>query len=197
MIGMLERGERKLDVEWLRRLSTALGCRPTELLPENMAGEVEIQLASAPDLPRQLPSVLDDFMQIPRYDAAVSAGPGSIVDPNAEPLGHYYFEAQWLAALTRAAGDQLAVIRVDGDSMEPTLFNGDWVLIDRTQRRINREGVYAIQVGDIAWIKRISLNLRDKLVQVISDNDRYPMQELAEEDLSVIGRAIWIVGRRV
>ena len=81
--------------------------------------------------------------------------------------------------------------------MEPTLSKGDWILIDRTQRRIDREGVYAIQVGDAAWVKRISLNLRDKVVQVISDNKVYPMQELAEEDLSIIGRAIWVVGRRI
>ena len=139
----------------------------------------------------------DEFVQIPRFDAAASAGPGSIVDPNAETLGYYYFEAQWLAALTRAASHQLAVIRVAGDSMEPTLADGDWILIDRTQNRPNREGVYAIQVGDIVWVKRITLNLRDKLIQIISDNDRYPMQELAEDELAIIGRAVWIVGRKV
>lgn len=146
--------------------------------------------------PPQLPT-LDDFVQIPRYDAGVSAGHGSIIDPHADPLGYYYFEAQWLAALTRAAGDMLAVVKVDGDSMEPTLFDGDWVLVDRSQRRLNRQGIYVIQVGDVIWIKRISLNLKSQTIQVISDNSHYPMQELSEEELSVIGRAVWIVGRKV
>lgn len=163
-------------------------------------GGPELQInepgAYTPDRP-QLAPALSEYVAVPRYDASLSAGPGSILDPNTAPLGHSLFEAQWLAAITRAAGDMLAVVRVDGDSMEPTLADGDWILIDRTQRRINRQGVYAIQVGDVAWIKRISLNLKDKLVQVISDNEHYPMQELAEDELAVIGRAVWIVGRKV
>lgn len=138
-----------------------------------------------------------EFVPIRRYDAALSAGPGSINDPSAEPIGYHLVESQWVRTLTSAIADNLAVLRVDGDSMEPTLDDGDWVLIDRTQTRINRPGVYAIQVGDTAWVKRITLNLRDRLVQVISDNSVYPIQELNEEELSVIGRVIWIVGRKI
>lgn len=200
-ISRLEKGERRLTEEWMRRIAQALHCSPTDLLdcsPEQVSG--------ATDLPRDniqsglgTPPVpaIDDFARIPRYDAAASAGPGSIVDPNAEVLGYYLFERQWLDAITRACSESLAVIRVAGDSMETTLADGDWILIDRSQRRLNHEGVYAIQVGDMVWIKRITINLKSQLVQVISDNPHYPLQELPEESLSVIGRAVWIVGRKV
>ncbi|MBB4265199.1 phage repressor protein C with HTH and peptisase S24 domain [Roseospira visakhapatnamensis] len=134
---------------------------------------------------------------IPRYDAAVSAGDGSIIGPNAAPLGFQFVEAQWLRAITRASPDALAVIRVTGDSMEHTLVDGDWILVDRTQRRPNREGIYALQVGDVAWVKRLTLDLRDRRFQIISDNPAYPVQALAEDDLAIIGRVVWIVGRRV
>lgn len=138
-----------------------------------------------------------DWISVPRYDAAMSAGPGAIVDPNAEPLGYQLFEMQWIRAVTRASADRLAIVEVSGDSMEPTLRDGDWVLVDRSQRQANREGVYALAVGDAVWVKRISLNLREKLIQVLSDNSQYPMQELTEEDLSIVGRVVWIVGRKV
>ncbi|KJS40394.1 MAG: hypothetical protein VR70_05990 [Rhodospirillaceae bacterium BRH_c57] len=138
-----------------------------------------------------------EYVSVPRFDAALSAGPGSIVDPNAKALGSHPFELQWLRAITYATADQLAVVRVAGDSMEPTLHDGDWVLIDRTQTSVNREGIYALAVDDAAWVKRISLNLRDRTVQVISDNAAYPVQELRGDGLCVIGRVVWIVGRRV
>lgn len=138
-----------------------------------------------------------EYASIGRYDAGFSAGPGSLVDPHAEPLGCELIEAQWLRAVTQAAPEQLAVVRVSGESMEPTLRDGDWILIDRTQTRVNREGIYALLVGDLAWVKRLSLNLREKLVRIISDNPTVPMQEIEETELHLIGRVISLVGRKV
>ena len=138
-----------------------------------------------------------EYAAIQRYDARLSAGHGSIVDPGAEPLGLQLYEAQWLRSITNATPTDLAIVRVDGDSMYPTLNDGDWILVDRTQRRLNREGIYALQVGDACWVKRVTLNLRDKLVRVISDNPIYSAQELSEEELTCIGRVVWIVGRSV
>ncbi|MEM7446414.1 MAG: S24 family peptidase [Pseudomonadota bacterium] len=139
----------------------------------------------------------EEFASVGRFDAALSAGHGSLLEAEPDPLGYQLFEAQWLRSVTQAAPDHLAVVRVDGDSMEQTLSNGDWVLVDLTQRSFNREGVYALRIGDAGWIKRLSLNLRDRLVRVISDNALYPMQELTEEELDIIGRVVCIVARRV
>lgn len=139
----------------------------------------------------------EDFVSVPRFDTALSAGDGAILDPNAEPLGFQLFERQWLRLIVDTAPAQLAVLRVDGDSMVDTLNDGDWVLIDRAQTRLGRQGIYALAIHDIAWVKRLSLNLRDGLVQVISDNPRYPVQELAEDELTLIGRVVSIVSRRL
>jgi len=136
------------------------------------------------------------FASIGRYDASLSAGPGSIIDPHAEPLGYQLVEMSWLQTLTKAKPHELALLRVDGDSMSPTLEHSDWVLIDRTQTRISREGIYALAVGDDAWIKRITLDLAEKKVRIISDNTKYPPQLLSEEDLRLIGRYVALVWRR-
>ena len=145
--------------------------------------------------PSALPST--DLISVPRYDASLSAGPGAINNPHAEPLGHMPFDQQWLRSVTTAAPEHLAVVRISGDSMEPTLNNGDWVLIDRTQRRASLEGFYAFQVGEDTWIKRLTINLRDQLIRVVSDNSAYPMQDLPEEDLHIIGRAVCVVLRKL
>ena len=138
-----------------------------------------------------------EFVSVARFDAALSAGPGCIMEDKPEPLGYQLFEAQWLRAVTRAAPSSLAVLQVDGDSMEETLMDDDWVLVDRTQTRLNRTGIYAIQVSDTAWVKRIELDLETKLVQLISDNQRYPIRRLPEEELQVLGRVLWVVGRKL
>ena len=138
-----------------------------------------------------------EFASIPRFDASLSAGPGSIIDPQAEPVGYHLIEAQWLNAVTRAAPQHLAVIRVSGDSMEDTLSNGDWVLLDRTQTRAAEEGIYALQIDDTTWVKRLTLNVRERLIRIVSDNPKYPVQDLPPDDLTVVGRVVCIVARRV
>lgn len=62
-------------------------------------------------------------------------------------------------------------IQVDGDSMEPTLRDGDYVLIDEnTTFGVN--GVYAIQLGGQILIKRLQFKM-DGTVLIISDNNKY------------------------
>jgi len=124
-------------------------------------------------------------------------GPGSLAEENPEPLGYWLIERQWLAAITRVAPDHLAIVKADGDSMQPTLLGGDWVLIDRTQTRLTREGIYAVRVGSDTWIKRISLNLREKTVRIISDNPTTPVQDVEESELSIVGKVVALVARRL
>ena len=62
-------------------------------------------------------------------------------------------------------------IQVDGDSMEPTLRDGDYVLIDEnTIFGVN--GIYAIQLGGQILIKRLQFKM-DGTILIISDNSKY------------------------
>jgi phage repressor protein C with HTH and peptisase S24 domain len=62
-------------------------------------------------------------------------------------------------------------IQVDGDSMEPTLKDGDYVLIDENIN-FGTNGIYAIQYGGQILIKRLQFKM-DGSVLIISDNDKY------------------------
>lgn len=137
----------------------------------------------------------ESYAAIPVYDIRASAGPGAMNDPHGEPLFYYPFPIPWLGAVTRAGLEFLAMIRVDGDSMEPTLFNGDYVLINRAIRQVGRDGIYALRYSD--WdelrIKRCVRQARTKLLTIKSDNPIYPPEEgVSDDDIAVDGRAVWL-----
>jgi phage repressor protein C with HTH and peptisase S24 domain len=196
--------------EKLAKIAAVLGCTLDDLVG-NAKGPLAGERSTAVAAPISdhlaayngglQPGVIEigraEFVSIGRFDASFSAGPGSLIDPQAEPLDFHLVSMHWLRALTTAAPEQLAIVKVSNDSMTPTLNDGDWVLIDRAQRRASREGIYALRVFDDSWIKRISLNFRDRLVQVISDNPLYPMKELPEDEIDLIGRVISLVSRRM
>ena len=138
-----------------------------------------------------------EYAAIGRFDADLSAGPGSLLEADPEPMGFHLLESQWLRTVSRADPEKLAVVRVAGDSMESTLHDGDWVLVDLTKKRASREGIYALRVGADLWVKRITLDLANKRVLILSDNKHYPVQALDGGELEIIGRVVWIVARRV
>ena len=92
----------------------------------------------------------------------------------------------------------LALIEVHGDSMEPTLSNGDLILLDTRHGKVMDNAVYALQHNGTLLVKRIQRRLDGSLV-VKSDNPRYEPESLtrdAAESLGVVGRVVWS-GRRM
>lgn len=138
-----------------------------------------------------------EFAAIGRYDAAFSAGPGCLMEDDPEPLGYHLIEASWLRSVTSAAPEHLSIVRVDGDSMESTLNHGDWILVDMTKHQFTKEGIYALNVFGQTWVKRLSVNISKKLIRIMSDNSKYEMQELPEHEITIIGRIVSIVARRL
>src|SRR5690606_17609291 len=71
-----------------------------------------------------------DMVMVPRLDIGASAGPGAFSgDERAQD--HIAFQAAWLRDVADGPPVGLSIIRVVGDSMAPTLINGDDILVDR------------------------------------------------------------------
>src|SRR3546814_7567480 len=65
---------------------------------------------------------------VPQYDLGASAGAGSL-DQTERPAGRMAFDEKWLRDMgANPAG--LSMIRVDGDSMSPTLSHGDAIMVE-------------------------------------------------------------------
>lgn len=92
---------------------------------------------------------------IARYDIGASAGPGSLVDDDGVPV-------ETLLPLTELrrlkAGDPrtLHLIRVAGDSMLPTLADGDEILVDTAAPTRPRAGLWVIAIDGAVMVKRLA-----------------------------------------
>ncbi|HEV8407582.1 MAG TPA: S24 family peptidase, partial [Sphingomicrobium sp.] len=137
------------------------------------------------------------LVSVKRHPVSVSAGPGALV---AEEAGKpcFAFDERWLKTLTATHPSKLSIVRVEGDSMAPTLNSGDDILVDLgdTAERL-RDGIYVLRIDDAVVVKRLALNPTGRRLTVQSDNPAYPdWPDCSLDDLKPIGRVIW-AGRRV
>jgi phage repressor protein C with HTH and peptisase S24 domain len=134
---------------------------------------------------------------VPRHDVRASAGPGAV--PQGETTkGHMAFRPDWLRQLTPSRAGQLSMIRVEGDSMTPTLINGDDILVDGgdTAARV-RDGIYVLRIDDVLVVKRLARHPATGRFTIRSDNPAYPAwPDCDPGDIHIIGRVIWS-GRRI
>lgn len=138
----------------------------------------------------------EDYVLIPQLDVGASAGSGS--EPGSEaPLAALAFQANWVRTIANGSPEALSVIGVEGDSMLPTLANGDQILVDTDDRERLRDGIYVLRTDDALLVKRLSVNPATRRLTIRSDNDAYPSWDDCDPAaVTVIGRVIW-VGRRL
>jgi phage repressor protein C with HTH and peptisase S24 domain len=133
---------------------------------------------------------------VPRLAIGASAGAGAAVDAEASDAG-FGFDPRWLRKLG-ADPRALSIIRVEGDSMAPTLSDGDDILVDAqdTAARL-RDGIYVLRLDDLLMVKRVARAPGKGRIAVTSDNPHYPSYpDLAADAVALVGRVIW-TGRKI
>jgi len=131
------------------------------------------------------------WVDIPRLDLRASAGPGAVPDGEGA-IGSFRFSHRWL----RDQGlrpDRLSAIAVRGDSMEPTLREGDEILVD-TARRSPRDGIHVVRLDGALLVKRLDTS-RAGRIALLSDNPAYRPIDCAPDEVDVIGKVVWKSGR--
>jgi len=88
----------------------------------------------------------------------------------------------------------IEAINVTGDSMEPTLNNGNIIFIDKTKQNVNKDGIYAFINENGLFVKRIQRRV-DGGLDVISDNKEYPMQIVDKNGINVLGKVVSSIGK--
>lgn len=161
----------RLEEPDIRRIAHALGIDPESIgglpnQPEPMVAPAESHRPN-------------DFVRI------------ASIDPRLTPT--LAFHAQRAAELASGDIEALALVRVEGDAMVPSLTPGDELLIDRDDAAARlRDGLYALRVEGELMVKRLAINPSSRRVTVMSDNPAYPVWSAEDLDrLDIVGRVVW------
>lgn len=128
------------------------------------------------------------FVFVRKAVSKISAGGGIIPDEEFED-DRYAFRIDWLKRFATSPTNVI-LMEVEGDSMSPTLQNGNIVLIDTGRRNFKPGKLFAIRHGDIIQIKRLDI-ASTGIFRIYSDNPLYGREDCAPDDLHIIGQLIW------
>ena len=142
---------------------------------------------------------IDDRALVPRYEVDVSGGSGllAVSECVEDRIG---FSRAWLTRHQINAASA-GLVRVKGDSMAPTVPDGALVLIDTSQARLEREGIYVFSRDGEAFVKRLvpvapGPGGVPTSVVIISDGGTFPPEFVTGpplNDIRVTGRVRCII----
>ncbi len=91
----------------------------------------------------------------------------------------------------------VAILPIVGEAMEPTLCNGDEVMISRVRFQESvREGLYAIRGSSEIFVRRIAIDPTKNRLTVLTDHPACPSwQGIQRKGVDFVGRVIWIGAR--
>ena len=132
---------------------------------------------------------------VPKLAVGASAGAGALAEGEAL-AGKVGFDEAWLRKLG-VEPRNVSLIRVEGDSMQPVLNDGDDIMVDKgAALKPLRDGVHVIRIDGGLMVKRLARAPGGRL-SVLSDNPAYPSwPDRDPAEVQVVGRVVW-VGRRL
>lgn len=134
---------------------------------------------------------LPDLTLLERLDIEASAGLGAYIETE-QMLDYVAFQTTWLRK--RGINPSCArILNIKGDSMEPTIRDGDVAIIDTSIREIIDNAIYVIIVGQRLLVKRIHVRVTGAL-RLISDNSIYTPEDVQPNEVDFVriaGRVMW------
>jgi transcriptional regulator with XRE-family HTH domain len=142
----------------------------------------------------QVPGQDLEAFYVPSYDVVASTGAHN--ELLEQIVDYLAFKREWLRQFYSGNPRHLALILARGDSMHPTIQDGDLLLIDLSQHQITTDAIYVLRLDEQFLIAKRVQRMYDGTIHVLSDNAAYATQIVQASDIHVVGRVIWY-GRRL
>lgn len=149
-------------------------------------------LTGREDSPHHQSLVAEDAVYIPLFDATASCGNGAEIRSSVI-VDLLKVNRAWVSRFCGAASERsLNLIGITGDSMEPTLHDGDFVVVDVSAQRAFTDALFAFVLDGDLFVKRFQRAGHNLVIH--SDNPRYPPITLTPADMEhgfkVIGKVV-------
>ncbi|WP_303828902.1 XRE family transcriptional regulator [Asticcacaulis taihuensis] len=163
--------------------------RHLETTPAYLTGQTDDPDLGALPLPTpELIAEQLDVVQLPEIDLSFGMGGGAIYDRpvKSETMA---FSRAWIRHFTNAPTSELFFARGMGDSMFPTIADGDILLIDGSQKTPAMfDQIWALTQYGHGMIKR--LRPTENGYKILSDNPAVPADTAADDSMTIIGRVV-------
>ncbi|MGV3346378.1 XRE family transcriptional regulator [Enterobacteriaceae bacterium LUAb1] len=195
-IQKIEVGKAK-ETTKLTDLASILGVRPEWL----SSGEGEMRSAEPSNIRETRLSAkvwedmerdFDQFVEIPMLNVALSAGNGSCELEESSEFA-LVFRKHYLRKIG-VPESAAKLVRVQGQSMEPTLNDGDVVGVNINDTAIRDGKTYAICQTDLLRVKTLIATPSTVIIRSIN-RDEYPDEVISREEfhstVRIIGKVFW------
>jgi len=179
-------------------LAGMLGCDPAELHHDT----VPQRRPMPPRRPRQpdgLPGA--PVAAIPEITVEVAAGPGATAEEFVSETARWHWPENMIRHEAGAAPEDLRILRVRGNSMEPEMREGDRIVVDVSRRQPATGETFVLWDGNGLVVKHVE-KVHDKVggddpprLRLISANPDYPPYERPADEVHVVGKVLWKVTR--
>ena len=126
------------------------------------------------------------LQRVPLRSVTITA-PGQLNIESAPIMGHLAFRREWLEVHGIAA-DRCSAIEVADDSMEPTLQEGAWSLVDHQRTLRQGNGIFALIIDSELSVRRAVYSDEDWLLD--SDNPKVRASAWPS-NARVVGQVLW------
>lgn len=186
-------GRTQLSIRTASIFARELGVSVADFSPE-LASRIE-ELGRSAGLGKTEEIDDDSYDLIPVTTAKAAAGLG-YVNTHIERRDQWPFKRSWLKA-NSLKPESLVIITADGESMQPTIFDQDKILVDLSRKEPENGHVFVLNSpAEGVIVKRIYATGFGGWV-VSSDNPdkeqfptRYPRKDDGT-DLQIVGRVVW------
>ena len=178
-LGRIKYGTGNPQLENICQIAEFFKVQPWQLLIDN-----GIELPKDFD-PFGLPvaDIEEGNVRIPVLEAYPSAGPGGEPVDHPAVLNHIDLAESWSR---KHLGNNLASIRalpVSGDSMSPTINDGDLAFVDTSCQRFESDGIYVIVWNERLLIKRLLVDHEKNCLEICSDNPMAKNRAISAADI--------------
>ena len=132
-----------------------------------------------------------EFTPVPLYKARLSGGHGSL-DTDDQVECNLAFRTDFIRS--KGNNGNMAMFKVIGDSMEPFIYDGDVVMVDRSQCdpiQIVDGKAYAFREDDVVKVKRLSIQ-GGRLLATSESSRKYPPYHVDVDNFTLFGRVVWV-----
>lgn len=180
--------------KYLGSLAAAMGRTVDDMLAEaglHSPGNRRIAVAEEPES-QYLPGF--EALTVPLLASPGSMGAGAEQLHDDVVVGRMTLSPSWVTKTLKPLSrpDNLRFIHGYGDSMEPTFFDGDILLVDAGIRECKVDGIYVLSANERLYIKRVRQRL-DGSYEISSDNPNVKTVDVlnGSSPVDVLGRVVF------